>query len=244
MSEQKGLTGDQVAAWLRDHTDFFQGRQELLELLQLPDPRGNAVSLLERQAQILRERNQGLRERLNSLLAVARDNDVLFEKTRRLVLSLVEARSAEQLFTALLRSLKQDFGADAVSLLIYDRDLDLTGELRSQIRCLAAADLHEALQLLLRNGKAICGVLRQVELDELFPQQADRVASAAMVPLAWQGEQGLLAIGSFDAHHFRSSLGTLFITHIGDILSRRLHELLRRYPQLEARRHVTRGTSE
>ena len=50
MSEQKPLSGDQVAAWLRDHTDFFQGRQELLELLKLPDPRGNAVSLLERQA--------------------------------------------------------------------------------------------------------------------------------------------------------------------------------------------------
>ena len=236
MSEQKPLTGDQVAAWLRDHTDFFQGRQELLELLQLPDPRGNAVSLLERQAQILRERNQGLRERLNNLLAVARDNDVLFEKTRQLVLTLVEARNAEQLLSSLVRVLQQDFGADAVSVLVYDRDMEITGELRGQVRCLAEADLHEALQLLLRNGKAICGVLRQVELEELFPHHAEQVASAAMVPLTWQGQQGLLAIGSFDAHHFRSSLGTLFISHIGEVLSRRMHDLLRRHPRLEARR--------
>ncbi|MCH8542474.1 MAG: DUF484 family protein [Alcanivorax sp.] len=235
MSEQKPLSGDQVAAWLRDHTDFFQGRQELLELLKLPDPRGNAVSLLERQAQILRERNQGLKERLNNLLGVARDNDQLFEKTRQLVLTMVESRSAEQLFADLIRILQQDFGADTVSLLVYDRDMGLTGELRSQVRCLAADDLHEALQLLLRNGKAICGVLRQVELEQLFPRHADQVQSAAMVPLEWQGRQGLLAIGSFDAHHFRSSLGTIFISHIGDVLSRRMHELLRRYPRLEAR---------
>ena len=235
MSEQK-LTGDQVAAWLRDHTDFFQGRQELLEMLRLPDPRGEAVSLLERQAQILRERNHELRDRLNGLLAVARENDQLFEKTRQLVLTLIEARSAEQLFSQLIHSLQEDFGADTVSLLVYDRDLDLTGELRSRVRCLAAADLHEALQLLLRNGKAICGVLREVELEQLFPHHADQVKSAAMVPLEWQGRQGLLAIGSFDALHFRSSLGTLFISHIGDVLSRRMHDLLRKYPRLEARR--------
>ncbi|AJD46667.1 hypothetical protein S7S_01215 [Isoalcanivorax pacificus W11-5] len=235
MSEQK-LTGDQVAAWLRDHTDFFQGRQELLEMLRLPDPRGEAVSLLERQAQILRERNHELRDRLNGLLAVARENDQLFEKTRQLVLTLIEARSAEQLFSQLIHSLQEDFGADTVSLLVYDRDLDLTGELRSRVRCLAAADLHEALQLLLRNGKAICGVLREVELEQLFPHHAEQVKSAAMVPLEWQGRQGLLAIGSFDPLHFRSSLGTLFISHIGDVLSRRMHDLLRKYPRLEARR--------
>ncbi|KAF0811185.1 hypothetical protein A167_00217 [Alcanivorax sp. S71-1-4] len=235
MSEQK-LTGDQVAAWLRDHTDFFQGRQELLEMLRLPDPRGEAVSLLERQAQILRERNHELRDRLNGLLAVARENDQLFEKTRQLVLTLIEARSAEQLFSQLIHALQEDFGADTVSLLVYDRDLDLTGELRSRVRCLAGADLHEALQLLLRNGKAICGVLREVELEQLFPHHADQVKSAAMVPLEWQGRQGLLAIGSFDPLHFRSSLGTLFISHLGDVLSRRMHDLLRKYPRLEARR--------
>jgi uncharacterized protein len=235
MSEQK-LTGDQVAAWLRDHTDFFQGRQELLEMLRLPDPRGEAVSLLERQAQILRERNHELRDRLNGLLAVARENDQLFEKTRQLVLTLIEARSAEQLFSQLIHALQEDFGADTVSLLVYDRDLDLTGELRSRVRCLAGSDLHEALQLLLRNGKAICGVLREVELEQLFPHHADQVKSAAMVPLEWQGRQGLLAIGSFDPLHFRSSLGTLFISHLGDVLSRRMHDLLRKYPRLEARR--------
>ncbi|MCK0537104.1 DUF484 family protein [Alcanivorax quisquiliarum] len=235
MSEHR-LNGDQVAAWLRNHPDFFQGRQELLELLQLPDPRGEAVSLLERQAQILRERNHDLRERLNALLSVARDNDQLFEKTRKLVLTLIEARAPEAMFTQLIAQLQNDFGADTVSLLVYDRDLDLTGELRSQVRCLAADDLHQALQALLRSGNAICGVLRDVELEQLFPQQAEAVKSAAMVPLEWQGRQGLLAIGSFDPLHFRSSLGTLFITHLGDVLSRRMHDLLRNYPRLEARR--------
>lgn len=234
--DSASIKADQVAAWLRDHLDFFQHRPELLEVIRLPDPRGPAVSLLERQAQILRERNDELRERLNNLIDVARENDSLFEKTRKLTLSLIEQRTPETLFRTLVDSLKKHFGSDAVTLIVYDRDLNLTGELRKQIRCQAYADLHEALQSMLRSGNAFCGVLRPAELEQLFPEDAERVRSAAMVPLDFNGKQGLLAIGSYDAQHFRSSLGTLFVSHIGDVLARRLAELLRNHNRLEARR--------
>lgn len=234
--DSASIKADQVAAWLRDHLDFFQHRPELLEVIRLPDPRGPAVSLLERQAQILRERNDELRERLNNLIDVARENDSLFEKTRKLTLSLIEQRTPETLFRTLVDALKKHFGSDAVTLIVYDRDLNLTGELRKQIRCQAYADLHEALQSMLRSGNAFCGVLRPAELEQLFPEDAERVRSAAMVPLDFNGKQGLLAIGSYDAQHFRSSLGTLFVSHIGDVLARRLAELLRNHNRLEARR--------
>lgn len=236
MSEEKKVTSDQVAAWLRDHKDFFQHRPELLELIRLPDPRGQAVSLLERQAQILRERNEELRERLNHLIDVARENDQLFEKTRKLTLTLIEQRSPEALFKSLISSLQNDFGSDAVALIVYDRDLNLTGELRKQVRCQAYADLHEALQTMLRSGNAFCGVLRPAELEQLFPEESEKVKSAAMVPLDFNGKQGLLAIGSYDAQHFRSSLGTLFVTHLGEVLARRLSDLLKNHNKLEARR--------
>lgn len=236
MSDDKPLGADKVAAWLRDNPDFFSQRPDLLELIRLPDPRGEAVSLLERQAQVLRDRNQELRERLNGLLDVARENDELFEKTRALVLSLVEARNSSQLCNNLVKSLKEDFNSDAIALLVYDRDLELTGEVRGQVRCLPSEELPEALQLLLRNGKAVCGVLRPGELEHLFPEQKDSVKSAAMVPLEFQGRQGLLAIGSFDPQHFRSSLGTLFINHIGAVLARRLVDLGRHHPELKERR--------
>ena len=235
MSEDRELQPEEVAAWLRRHPDFFHEHEDLLELLRLPDPRGEAVSLLERQAQILRERNHALKERLQRLLNVARENEALFEKTRRLVLTLIESRSPEQLFAGLIRSLQQDFGSDTVALLVYDRDLNLAGEVRRNVRCLAFPDLPEPLQVLLRNGRAICGTLREEEISALFPEQADQVGSAAMVPLEYQGRQGLLAIGSHDIHHFRSSLDTLFISHLGEVLSRRLHDLLLKYPRLDAR---------
>lgn len=235
MSDTPAVTADQVAAFLRHNTEFFQQRPELLELLRLPDPRGEAVSLLERQAQILRERNNDLRDRLNQLVDVARENDILFGKTRQLTLSLIEARTPEQLFRNLVDSLRREFAVDAVNLIVYDRDLNLTGELRQHVRCLARIDLHEALQILLRDGRAVCGVLRPVELEQLFGNRCNDIASAAMVPLHFGEPQGVLAIGSRDAGHFRSSLGTLFVSHIGDVLARRLADLLRNHSRLDAR---------
>jgi hypothetical protein len=236
MSEEHATSAEQVTAWLRHHPDFFQGRPDLLELMHLPDPRGQAVSLLERQASILRDRNSELRERLNALLDIARENDSLFEKTRLLTLKLIEAKSLEPLCNALIDGLKKNFGSDTVTLLIYDRDVDVSGTLREHVRVVDSQAQHEALQTLLRQGNAVCGILREDEVRELFPQQAEQVKSAAMVPLDYQGRQGLLAIGSFDEQHFRSSLGTLFISHLGDVVARRLAEALRDSQRLTAKR--------
>ncbi len=238
MTDHSPVSADQVAAYLRDNPEFFEQRPELLELLRLPDSKGQAVSLLERQASILRERNTELRDRLNGLLDVARENDHLFDKTRKLTLSLLEARSPEKLFRNLLGSLTDDFRSDRVSLMLYDREVPILGDLRNQIRCVDSTALPPALNHLLRNGKAVCGAMRQEEMEALFKEHATDIRSAAMVPLEYQGRLGLLAIGSKSAMHFRSSLGTLFITHIGQILSRRLHEVLRQYPHQAAKKSI------
>lgn len=236
MTDETLPSADQVAAYLRQHGEFFQQRPELLELMRLPAPRGPAVSLLERQASILRERNQELRERLNGLIEVARENDQLFEHTRRLTLALLEARTTDKLFRQLLRSLEEEFRCDTVALLLHDREIPLLGEVRKQVRFVDGEELPEALAPLLRTGKAICGVLRKEELEALFLDQAEAIHSAAMVPLEHNGRLGLLAIGSRDAMHFRSAMGTLFITHIGEVLSRRLIDVSRTSSARQAQR--------
>ncbi|WOA31044.1 DUF484 family protein [Alloalcanivorax xenomutans] len=236
MSEQKPTSADQVAAFLRQHPDYFQQRPELLELLRLPDARGQAVSLLERQAAILRERNQELRERLNGLLDVARENDRLFELTRSLTLALLEARTPDKLFRGLVRTLEDDFHCDAVALLLHDREIPILGELRKQVRLIDDEALPSGLAPMLRPGKSVCGVFRQEELKALFQEQSEQVQSAALIPLDFHGPVGLLAIGSRDAMHFRSGMDTLFINHLGDILARRLSEVGRSSTTRQAQR--------
>nr|GFB69300.1 probable diaminopimelate decarboxylase, chloroplastic [Tanacetum cinerariifolium] len=79
------LEAEAVAAWLQQHPDFFAEHDDLLTAMRIPHQRGDTVSLVERQLKILRERNIEMRHRLSQLMDVARDNDRLFEKTRRLI---------------------------------------------------------------------------------------------------------------------------------------------------------------
>ena len=71
---------------------------------------------------------------------------------------------------------------------------------------------------LLDGGKTICGVLRPHELSFLFGEDGPSVGSAAVVSL--DDQLGVLAIGSRDPQHYKSSLGTLFLGYIAEVLAR------------------------
>ena len=77
--------------YLKDHDDFLQRNPDMLDYLHISHASGSAVSLVEKQVSVLRERNIDMRHRLKALTANARDNDTLYEQTRALVLKLLEA---------------------------------------------------------------------------------------------------------------------------------------------------------
>lgn len=217
------ITGTQVAQFLRDNPDFFAQHPDMLADLRIPHASGNAVSLVERQVAVLRERNVELRERLDGLLSVARDNDVLFGKTRTLVLALLEAQSVAALVQALLRSLVEDFGMAASSLVLLDAH---AGAASPGVQVLSTADAEARVGTLARASRVVCGVLRGEENAFFFGADAGSVGSAAIIPLALHGTLGLLAIGARDPKHFQSGMDTLFVGYLGEVIARRLHALL------------------
>ena len=83
------VSDESVIAFLRDDPSFFDRHANILSDLNLPHESGQAVSLIERQVAILRERNMQMRRRMNELMQSAKDNDVLFAKTRTLTLELL-----------------------------------------------------------------------------------------------------------------------------------------------------------
>lgn len=217
------ITDEQVAAFLEADPGFFARHADLLAGLRIPHPSGDAVSLVERQVAVLRERNVELRERLDSLLSIARDNDQLFGQTRQLVLALVEANTLAALAQTLLRALVEDFGMSAATLTLPDARLDAV---IPGVRHPASAELDPRIAALMRTARVLCGGLHDDEKAYFFGPDAGAVGSAAIVPLEFHGMHGVLAIGARDPKHFRSGMDTLFVGHLGDVLARRLHALL------------------
>ena len=118
------LNDSSVAEYLQTHPDFFERNGPLLSRLRLPHLRdaGATVSLVERQVEVLRERNQALERRLKELVDVARANDALADRIHRLSQRLIRAHSLPETIDALETSLREDFEArNSVLVLFLDQ---------------------------------------------------------------------------------------------------------------------------
>lgn len=222
--QETAISEDQVAQYLKNHPGFFLHRDDLLLELELTHASGDAVSLLERQVSLLRERNMDMRNRLNNLLDNARHNDALFEKTKGLILSLLEAKDLDKLAATFNQGMLREFAMDHANLILFGDPQALTV---SHCDVVSLDQAYQAIPALLKSDKATCGVLREEENAFLFSDVANSdIGSAAVMPLSFGHHLGVLTIASRDPHYFRSGMGTLFLSYIGEVMNRILPSLM------------------
>lgn len=214
------LTEEQVRDYLQRNSDFLERNPELLNDMQISHSSGSAVSLVEKQVSVLRDRNVEMRRRLNTLTANARDNDRLYDQTRRLILALMDAPDLNQLSKAFSASMKDDFGVEYSSLIVFGDDSEASEHCRIEPAERARIEIGG----LLKGGKSSCGVLRKEELSYLFAGTGE-IGSAAVMPLDDGIERGVIAVGSSDASHYTAAMGTVFLSHVGDVLVRLMPHL-------------------
>lgn len=216
---------DDIRDFLVQNPDYLQKNPELLGLLQIPHASGAAVSLVERQVSVLRERNVDLRHRLRDLGSTARDNDQLFADTRKLVLAILGSQSLEDLEKALVAALRESFDVEYASLLLFDDAAAEGHPDGSTIRRVPESQVRGRLDALLNRGNAGCGALRAEDFAFLFPG-AQIVGSAAVALIGDSGPAlGLLAVGSSNAGHYERDMGTLFLEFAAEVLARVLPTL-------------------
>ncbi|MCB1855672.1 MAG: DUF484 family protein [Pseudomonadales bacterium] len=219
------LSDEAVREFLMDNGDFLQRNPELLDHLHISHASGSAVSLVEKQVSVLRERNVEMRHRLKALTANARENDTLFANTRSLVVKLLEANSVAELYDAFMASMKNDFQAEYACMILFGDDATGGG-----YRVASLDSARAAIGALFNGRKPVCGALRKEEFNYLFgssgnPQPISQGGSAAVMPLTDGAQLGLIAVGSADAGRYHSAMGTLFLAHIGEVILRLLPRL-------------------
>lgn len=213
------ITATQVADYLASHPDFFLKHEQLLADIFLPHASGSAISLLERQVKILRERNIDTRKRLADMLEQGQRNDILFNKTRSLILDLLESKSLNDLSRRITQYCEQEFQVDKAVFSVF-----ATPELHagSLCRVIAPVDASRNMPSLLASTECISGSFRPDELRFLFGE-ADNIASAIVMPVRIETKTaGMLALGSEDPHYFKAGMDTLFLRFIGDVIVRLL----------------------
>lgn len=210
-----------VAAFLAGHADFFERHPALLAQLRLPHVRGDGstVSLVERQVDVLRERNREAELKLRTLIDNGRANDALAEKIHRLAKRLIHGRSVALRLASIEASLREDFGAREFVVILARAGAELKGLDARCLRIIAADDAGlRTFESLFSSGKPRCGRIRDSQREFLFPSAAATVGSVALVPLGAGGALGLMAIASPDADYFNPTMSTDFLARIGELI--------------------------
>jgi uncharacterized protein YigA (DUF484 family) len=218
-----GPTAQDVASYLRRHPDFLSTHPDLALTLTVPREHGasRATSLASYQLEVLRDKSRELSRRIKDLIEIASENELLMRRVHALNLALMRAHTPDESVRRLVAALREDFGTEQVRLLLHAPDPQLPAA--EWLLTIAADDAGIApLADILKREQPLCGRLTPAQLDLLFADEVDTVASCALLPL--RGE-GLLAIGSPDANRFHPGQGTFFLELIGETVA----AALRRY---------------
>ena len=221
----KELIDKDVAAYLLANPDFFVDRDRLLLKIQVPHKSKGTISLVEKQLDVIRDRQKKTRRQLKEFVENAERNKEIFDKSRKIILSMMAAKQSSKFFAALEKGLKRDFGCKANSLVVSGKPKQIN-HFTSRI---PAESARKYVGALMQSKVPTLGTLRPREQDFLFRDQSEKVKSAAVLTIRDKNKHlGLLAIGSSDMEYFTPDMDALFINFIAETLGKLLPQHLPR----------------
>ena len=222
--EARGLAAadseeESIANYLQRHPEFFERHQALLARLKLPHARGGStISLVERQIEVLREKQAQLEGKLAELVRVARANDAIAERLHRFTRRLLRVHSRGEALTRIEAGLREDFDAFHAALVLVDALADPTTPRFA--RTVPADDANlKSFESLFASGKPRCGQARDSQREFLFGPEGLELGSVALVPLGEKGCLGLLALGRPDRDRFHPGMSTEFLTRLAELVA-------------------------
>jgi hypothetical protein len=219
------ITEDDIANYLVNSPDFFQRHAELLASVHLASPHNNrAVSLQERQAEMLRDKIKLLEHRLMDMIRHGNENALLANRLLRWAGSLFLTTDPASMPQQIAGQIVEQFSVPQVTIRVWgvaphfaSRDFALGV---SEDAKLFASSLTEPF----------CGVNTGFEAVTWLADPG-AAASIALLPLRstpagpTSAAFGLLVLSSPDAQRFNSGMGTDFLQHVAEIASAALGRL-------------------
>jgi len=218
-----GVSEGEIARFLMETPGFFERHAEALAAVRLTSPHGmRAVSLQERQMEMLRDKIKGLEHKIIEMIRASQDNAVIADRLHRLTRAILLTVDAGDLPEVIVREIQREFMVPRVALRVWGA-ADPFAALRfaqgasDDVRMFAAS-----LQ------SPYCGINSGFEASRWL-EDPESVASLAMISLR-HGESssafGLLVLGSPDPTRYSADMGTEFLARLGEIASAGLSRLL------------------
>ena len=221
------ITEDDIAHFLANTPGFFERHAELLASVTMASPHGQrAVSLQERQAEMLREKIKGLEHRIMDMVRHGHENAAIGDKIHQWSRQLLAVQDAGQLPQAVEQGMQALFDVPQVALRLWG----VAGAHGEQPFAQGVSEDVRSFASSLT--MPFCGPNLGFEATAWLAEPA-QVQSLALLPLrrgaidsAEQPAFGLLVLGSHDPHRFEATMGTDFLTRMAELASAALSRLL------------------
>jgi len=216
--EQQLATDLQLISLLRENPDILNRHPELLPALEVAHQSGGAVSLIERQVEVLRKQGQQQEDRLRELMDVARDNERLAQTCHRLAVDLLATHDVDDVISLVLDTFKTELSADFAVVKLFSEDADLI-EQSAGLFVDANSDTLNAFKTMLQHKNTVCGKSTEEQKSYLLHDKAEKIKSVAIIPLVAGANLGLIGLGADNAQRFNSNMGTDFLSQVGELIS-------------------------
>jgi uncharacterized protein YigA (DUF484 family) len=203
------LDAKDVELFLLDNLDFFESRESLLSEMKFKDSTSSASSLLERQIYKLRDEQKDLMGLLTSFIETAQLNEDLFNKSKELTLSILDASDKDEVINAVQNDFTKSFNINNCQLNFYSN---------SEID-----NIEKETGMSFHKGAIHCGSFSSEKMEFLF--EDSKVESAAIAVLVNKTEIGLLKLGSYERTRYLGDEDTTFIEYIRDILEKKFQSI-------------------
>ena len=202
------MNPDDVAAYLKEHPEFFETHADMLAEIYLPHPHGGrAIPISERQILTLREKNRQLENKLRELIEFGEENDAIGDKVQRLAVALFGAKDLAAAAHALQFNLREDFAVPHVAVRAWRGSIDGTA-------LAGASDATREFAASLT--QPYCSSRAMVDTAALFGADV-QPRSWAYLPLRDGETFALIVLASEDAKRFYPEMGTMFLKRIGEL---------------------------
>ncbi|MET3119582.1 uncharacterized protein YigA (DUF484 family) [Undibacterium sp. GrIS 1.8] len=220
------MNSTDIATYLVSHPHFFEEHAELLSSVKLTSPvLGRAISLQERQMEVVREKYKVLELRMAELMRIAQENDAITTKFQTWTRSLLLARNDVELPYVLTQGLQDIFSLPYATLRLWQVAEDFS-------HTWFAEEVSEDAQLFAKGlGTPFCGKNQDFEASTWI-ETDEKIESVAMLPLRISlgagspNTFGLLVLGSPDPARFTKEMATDFLVKIADTSSAALSCLI------------------
>ncbi len=221
------ITEDDIAQFLTNTPGFFERHAEVLASVQITSPHGaRAVSLQERQAEMLREKIKGLEQRIMEMVRNSTENAAIAHKVHQWTGSLLQVRDPFDLPQAVVDGVRTLFDVPQAAVRVWEVaapyiDADFTQGASEDARAFASS-----------LTMPFCGPNLGFEPAAWLANEAGEPAqSLALLPLRAGAIDsatpafGLLVLGSQDPQRFDATMGTEFLSRMAELASAALLRL-------------------